>query len=241
MRLGVLKLSLPLGVQAVMQSILDRHRETETLPQGATGCKMEVSETDGGVATDSPMLATLTGGTILPQSGLNSSHEDDDQMDIDEANNTEIGNTLTKIKSGVKNLNKKPIALDGKLLQKTTADNLTDTDVNTQPCLSETDSFTSEAILVDSRPASAISQTSNVSSLQAFSSGSSGDNSLNCTDNEDSGEQSTSVTTPPAGALLSPPKIVITDFSFDEPTDVQVLDPFEGVEQSTSVGTQMFE
>lgn len=79
--------------------------------------------------------------------------------------------------------------------------------------------------LPGSRPHSALS------SLQAFSSGSSGDNSPSGTDIEE--EQD--LTSPTS--LLTPPKIVITDFSFDEPADVTVTeaDPFRGVQQTNAV------
>ena len=78
---------------------------------------------------------------------------------------------------------------------------------------------------------------SHASSLEAYSTGSSADNSFVSTDNEDSREpiadatENATVGTP----LLSPPKIIITDFSFDEPTDISVDDPFAGVKQTSAV------
>lgn len=83
-----------------------------------------------------------------------------------------------------------------------------------------------------SRPHSSVSLTSSVSSFQAYSSGSSAENSSNGSDVEENTTANRGKDNP---SLMNPPKIVITDFSFDEPTNVAEMDPFKGVEPSTTV------
>ena len=91
-----------------------------------------------------------------------------------------------------------------------------------------------DSSLVDMECRSSSRTSSSSSSLQAFSSATSGDNSPSCTDTEDNVDQSSTADLP-STTLMSPPKIVITDFSFDDPTDITHVDPFEGVQQSSSV------
>ena len=80
-----------------------------------------------------------------------------------------------------------------------------------------------------SRPSSALSTSnSGASSLKAYST--SGDNTpIESEAGEDTEPQ------PPVTPLLTPPKIVITDFSFDEPKNVEDEDPFKGVTQTNTV------
>ena len=80
-----------------------------------------------------------------------------------------------------------------------------------------------------SRPSSALSTSnSGASSLKAYST--SGDNTpIESEAGEDTEPQT------PVTPLLTPPKIVITDFSFDEPKNVEDEDPFKGVTQTNTV------
>lgn len=85
---------------------------------------------------------------------------------------------------------------------------------------------TTETDLTKSRPSSALSSSTNSteSSLKAYST--SDDNSPIDSEVGDDTELQTPVT-----PLLTPPKIVITDFSFDEPKNVEDEDPFKNVAQ----------
>lgn len=217
-----------------MQAILDKHKHKDgedkmdtldvsdldtksTNVKGTLADAIDKSETDGG-----PMAALSAGvqsGTTLTL------QQDDCEMRSDTEDALETGTDRTAFTT------LRPSAADRTLIEDSATTNSSNIPMDTEPCYSESDSFASEAILHDSRPQSTASQASSaVSSLQAFSSGSSGENSLVFTDNEDSGE--VGVSAPLSGSLLSPPRIVITDFSVDEPTDV---DPFEGVKQTSLV------